>query len=106
MTISTDLIAAIATGATGIISAIGVILIAIMNRKVAQVETTVAHVAEQGNSVALELKRVNMVYAKRLAAAERTAANVQLANDAEEVYEEAKKSAERDNGKRTNQKHK
>lgn len=89
MTISTELITAIATGITGIISAIGVILIAVMGRKVAQVE-------KQGNSTSLELKRVNMVYAKRLAAAERTQANIQLANDAEDVYEQAKRSAERD----------
>ena len=87
VTISTELISAIGTAITGIISAIGVILIAIMGRKVAQVE-------RQGNSVSLELKRVNMVYAKRLASAERTQANIQMAQDATDVYEAAKRSAE------------
>lgn len=81
-------LAVLVTALTGTISAIGVILIAFLNRKVAQVE-------KQGNSVSLELKRTNAVYARRLAVATRDKADIAIAKDAEEAYRQAIKANER-----------
>lgn len=82
------LITAIGTAITGLITAVGVILIALMRKKVDQVE-------KQGNSVSLELKRTNMVYARRLATADSSPGNMALADEAEEAYDAALKANEK-----------
>lgn len=83
-----ELVIAIGTALTGIIGSVGVILIALLGKKVAQVE-------KQGNSVSLELKRNNMVYARRLAEATNVLGDIQLANDTRDAYEEAVKQNEK-----------
>lgn len=79
-----EVIVAIGTALTSVIGAVGVILIAILGKKMTQIE-------KQGNSVSLELKRTNMVYARRLAEATNHLGDIQLANDAKDIYEEAVK---------------
>lgn len=71
-------------GVATIISAIGVILIALMRKKVDQVE-------KQGNSVSLELKRTNMVFAERLAVSTRQEGDRKIADEAKIAYDEAVK---------------
>lgn len=88
MTMTVELVIAIGTALTGIIGSVGVILIALLGKKVAQVE-------KQGNSVSLELKRNNMVYARRLAEATNVLGDIQLANDTRDAYEEAVKQNEK-----------
>lgn len=121
-------ISLIVQGAGAVIAAVGVILVALVKRKVAQVENTViqverkseavvagvakvsdnlvqvaqqgdktsatlAQVEKQGNSVSLELKRTNMVYAENLAAATpANEGNQDIAKTARTAYEEAVKA--------------
>lgn len=54
----------------------------------------IQQVEKQGNAVSLELRRTNMVYAMRLAAAERTPGNIAIADEARKVYEEALKQTQ------------
>lgn len=70
------------TACTGGITAIGVILIAYLNRKVSQVE-------KQGNSVSLELKRTNAVFARATAVATKKKADAIIADEADKAYEAA-----------------
>lgn len=70
-----------------VITAIGVILIAMIRIKVAQVE-------KQGNSVSLELKRVAMVYARRTAVATGEDADLRIADEAQTAYDIAFKANE------------
>ncbi len=51
-------------------------------------------VEKQGNSVALELKRTNMMYSRRLAAVTNNPSDIAIADDAEKVYYAARESAE------------
>lgn len=80
-----ELVTAIFSGIAAILTPISLVLVEHIRRKLIQVE-------KQGNNASLELKRVNMVYAKRLLAADPAPENAQLASDAERVYEEAKKA--------------
>jgi hypothetical protein len=57
---------------------------------------TLVEVEKQGNSVALELKRTNMVYARRLAAATGLGSDIAIADDAQKVYEAAAARAIKD----------
>jgi hypothetical protein len=96
--------ALVITALTGLVTAIGVIYVSFVARK--STAELVLHgqllkqVERQGNSASLELKRMNMVFARR---AETATVNISekavakgIADDAEMIYMEAKIAAERD----------
>lgn len=93
--ISPSVVAIISLG----INSIATILMAWIAFKNAQLRTEVKEhgtvlkqVEQQGNSVALELKRTNMVYSRRLADETKKPADVAIADDAQKVYEAAEQS--------------
>lgn len=73
------------------IAAIGTVVVAVF---VQLQRRTLGQVERQGNSVALELKRVNSVYARRLAEATKAPADIAVANETSEVYEAALKQSQ------------
>lgn len=79
------------------ITALGTLVLALMQRKQGEVQAkqteTIKQVEKQGNSVSLELKRTNMVYARRLAEATKDPGDDAIARDAEKLYEAAAVSA-------------
>lgn len=89
-------IALVLTAFGTVVTAIGIAIVGVMTARHRRV---LNQVEKQGNSVALELKRTNMVYAMRLAVADKTEANLAIASEAKTVYEEAKKQAEVDSKK-------
>jgi len=94
-------LATVISACASLVTAIGVIVVAVITRNSGKV---LKQVEKQGNSVSLELKRTNMVYARRLAVATEDQpsgkADKAIADDAQRVYEEARAAAERD-GKTT-----
>lgn len=80
----------LATGTA--ISAIGTIGVAVL---VQLQRRTLGQVEKQGNSVSLELCRVNAVYARRLAVTTKDPADEAVAADAEAVYLAAKQRADK-----------
>jgi len=91
--------AAVAIISLGINSVVGVLMawIAFKNASlrtaIEKQGTVLREVEKQGNSVSLELKRTNMVYARRLAEATKGTpagdGDKAIADDAQKVYEEA-----------------
>lgn len=88
-------VALVLTAFGTLVTAVGIAIVGIMTARHRKV---LNQVEKQGNSVSLELKRTNMVYAMRLAVAERTEANLAIAKEAKTVYEEARKQVEADAG--------
>lgn len=93
--ISPSVVAVISLGINSIVG----ILMAWIALKNAQLRTDIKEqgnvlkqVEQQGNSVALELKRTNMVYSRRLADETKKPADIAIANDAQKVYEAAEQS--------------
>lgn len=87
------------TGVALVLAAVGPLIAAIGSAIVIIIQARqgkiIQQVEKQGNAASLELKRMNMVYARRLAAAERTSANIAIADEAQKVYEEALKQIEK-----------
>lgn len=83
---------ALAVSALGtLVTALGIAVVAVMT---ARQKRTIEQVEQQGNSVALELKRTNMVFSRRLAVETRREADIALADEAQTVYEEAVKQVD------------
>lgn len=76
-------------GVATIITAVGVILIALVKKQSDTIAEKVVQVEKQGNSVSLELKRTNMVYARRLADATKDPGDIFLAEESQKAHEEA-----------------
>lgn len=73
------------------IAAIGTVAVAVM---VQLQRKTLGQVEKQGNSVSLELKRINSVYARRAAVATKDPSDEAIADEAETLYNAAKEQAE------------
>lgn len=90
-------IALIVTAIGTPLSLIGVAMVGYMTKRQGDVQQeqgdTIKQVEKQGNSVSLELKRTNMVYARRLAVATSDPGDVAIADDAEKLYNAAMESA-------------
>lgn len=93
-------LAAVISAVTGLVTAIGVILVAVITQRnraeLRQQGDVIRQVEKQGNSASLELKRLNMVFSRRTATATALGSDIALANDAERVYHEAFAAAQRD----------
>lgn len=90
---------ALAVSALGtLVTAIGIAVVAVMTarqkRAIENQKEVLAEVRHQGNSVALELKRNNMVFSRRLATETRREADIAIADEAQTAYEEAKKQVD------------
>lgn len=83
--------AVLVTAIGSAIAAIGVAVVAVM---VQLQRKTLGQVEKQGNSVSLELKRVNSVYARRVAVATKDPSDDAIATEAEAIYREAAMQAE------------
>lgn len=89
-------IAAVISAGTGLVTALGVIIVAVITKRQGAI---LQQVEKQGNSSSLELKRLIMVSSRRTAVATDLESDKALADDAEKVYAEALASAERDKPK-------
>jgi len=97
-------VAAVIVALGGLVTSVGVIVLAFIardsKRELQEHGVVLKQVERQGNSVSLELKRTNFVYAERLAieteGKPEGKANRAIADDARQVYEAARAAAERD----------
>lgn len=84
-------IALVVTALGTVITATGIAIVAVMT---ARQHRTLAQVEKQGNSVALEQKRVTAAALRTAAAVTKLPQDELKARDAETLYEEAKKQAQ------------
>lgn len=85
-------LAAVISAGTGLVTALGVIVVAVITKRQGAI---LQQVEKQGNSASLEFKRLIMVSMRRTAVATGLATDTALADDAEKVYSEALKAVER-----------
>lgn len=72
------------------VAAIGTVGVAIL---VQMQQKKLGKIAHQGNSVALELKRISSVYARRVAVATKDPSDEAIADEAETLYNAAREQA-------------